>query len=127
LPAVRPIVAPQQILHARQVVQAIYVDPKIKEYVLDLVFATREPATNGLEELKGLIAYGASPRATIYLIATAKAHAFLQGRGYVTPDDIKQVALDVLQHRVIVTYEAEAEEVTSADIVRTILDHVEVP
>jgi MoxR-like ATPase len=124
---VRPVVRPEQILHAREVVRGIYVDPKIKEYVLDLVFATREPANNGLAELKGLIAYGASPRATIYLVTAGKAHAFLQGRGYVTPEDIKQIATDVLQHRVIVTYEAEAEDVTSADIVRTILDHVQVP
>jgi MoxR-like ATPase len=127
LPPARPVVHPDQILHARQVVRGIYVDPKIKEYVLDLVFATREPEQSGVEALSGLIAYGASPRATIYLISTAKAHAFLQGRGYVTPEDVKQVAADVLQHRVIVTYEAEAEDVTSADIVRTILDHVEVP
>jgi MoxR-like ATPase len=145
LPPARPVVQPEQILHARQVVRGIYVDAKIKEYVLDLVFATREPVRTGsaelgglaelsgsaewggLAELGGLIAYGASPRATIYLINTAKAHAFLQGRGYVTPEDVKQVATDVLQHRVIVTYEAEAEDITSADIVRRILDHVEVP
>jgi MoxR-like ATPase len=124
---VRPVVSPEQILHARQVVRGIYVDAKIKEYVLDLVFATREPEKDGLADLRGLIAYGASPRATIYLIATAKAHAFLQGRGYVTPDDIKQLATDVLQHRIIVTYEAEAEDVTSANIVQRILDQVEVP
>ena len=123
----RPVVHPDKILHARQVVRGIYVDPKIKEYVLDLVFATREPASSGVSELRNLIAYGASPRATIFLVTTAKAHAFLQGRGYVTPEDIKQVATDVLQHRVIVTYEAEAEDITSSDIVRTILDHVEVP
>jgi MoxR-like ATPase len=127
LPSVRPVVHPEQILHARQVVRGIYVDAKIKEYVLDLVFTTREPQNNGLADLSGLIAYGASPRATIYLISAAKAHAFLQGRGYVTPEDIKQVATDVLQHRIIVTYEAEAEDVTSHDIVRKILDHVEVP
>jgi MoxR-like ATPase len=127
LPPAQPVVRPEQIMHARQVVRGIYVDAKIKEYVLDLIFATREPENNGLAELDGLIAYGASPRATIYLVNTAKAHAFLQGRGYVTPEDVKQVATDVLQHRVIVTYEAEAEEITSADIVRRILDHVEVP
>jgi MoxR-like ATPase len=127
LPPVRPVVSPEQILHARQVVRGIYVDPKIKEYVLDLVFATRDPAKSGLPDLSELIAYGASPRATIYLITTAKSHAFLQGRGYVTPEDVKQIALDVLQHRIIVTYEAEAEDVTPADIVRTILNHVEVP
>jgi MoxR-like ATPase len=127
LPPVQAVIRPEQILHARKVVRGIYVDPKIKEYVLDLVFATREPGQNDLGELNPLIAYGASPRATIYLINTAKAHAFLQGRGYVTPEDVKQLAVDVLQHRIIVTYEAEAEDVTSADIVRTILDHVEVP
>jgi MoxR-like ATPase len=127
LPPVQAVIRPEQILHARKVVRGIYVDPKIKEYVLDLVFATRKPGQNDLGELNPLIAYGASPRATIYLINTAKAHAFLQGRGYVTPEDVKQLAVDVLQHRIIVTYEAEAEDVTSADIVRTILDHVEVP
>ena len=127
LPPARAVVSPGQILQARQAVRGIYVDAKVKEYVLDLVFATREPEDGGLEELGGLIAYGGSPRATIYLINTAKAHAFLQGRGYVTPEDVKQVATDVLQHRVIVTYEAEAQDITSADVVRTILDHVEVP
>jgi MoxR-like ATPase len=127
LPPVRPVVRPEQIIHARQVVRGIYVDTKIKEYVLDLVFATREPENNGLAELSGLIAYGASPRATIYMIQTARAHAFLQGRGYVTPEDVKQVATDVLQHRIIISYEAEAEDISSADIVRTILDHIEVP
>ena len=127
LPPARPVVSPTQILHAREVVRNVYVDPKIQEYVLDLVFATRQPADYGLLDLGPLIAYGASPRATIYLIATAKAHAFLQGRGYVTPEDVKQVAADVLQHRVIVTYEAEAEEISAADLVRLVLDHVEVP
>jgi MoxR-like ATPase len=127
LSPVVPVVRPSQLLHARDVVRSIYVDQKIKEYALDLVFATRRPEGDGLERLQGLIAFGASPRATIYLVAAARAHAFLQGRGYVIPDDIKQIALDVLQHRVIVTYEAEAEEVSAADIVRTILDHVQVP
>jgi len=127
LPPVRPVVTPEQILHAREVARTIYVDPKVQEYVLDLVFATREPEEHGLDDLQLLIAYGASPRATIYLVAAAKAHAFLQGRGYVTPEDVKQVATDVLQHRVIVTYEAEAEEIAAADVVRQILDQVEVP
>ena len=116
-----------QILQAREVVRDIYTDPKIQEYVLDLVFATRQPEDHGLAGLRLLIAYGASPRATIYLVAAAKAHAFLQGRGYVTPEDVKQVATDVLQHRVIVTYEAEAEEISSAAIGRQILDQVEGP
>lgn len=127
LAPVRPVVHPEQILNARKAVRGIYVDQKIKEYVLDLVFATRDPEKHGLKDVHGLIAYGASPRATIFLVSTAKAHAFLQGRGYVTPEDVKQVAMDVLQHRIIVTYEAEAEDVTSADIVKTVLDHVEVP
>jgi len=127
LPPIRPIVQPQQILSARAMVRGIYVDAKIKDYVVDLVFATREPEKNGLSDLRAFIAFGASPRATIYLVNTAKAHAFLQGRGYVTPEDVKQVAMDVLQHRIIVTYEAEAQDITSSEIVRTVLDHIEVP
>jgi MoxR-like ATPase len=127
LPPIHPVISPEAIVRARGVVSQIYVDEKIKDYVLDIVFATREPEGFDLADLKPLIAYGASPRATIYLITTAKAHAFLHGRGYVTPEDIKQVAMDVLRHRIIVTYEAEAEELTSEDIVRKILDQVEVP
>jgi MoxR-like ATPase len=127
LPLVHPVISPEAIVRARGVVGEIYVDEKIKDYVLDIVFATREPEEFDLADLKPLIAYGASPRATIYLITTAKAHAFLHGRGYVTPEDIKQVAMDVLRHRIIVTYEAEAEELTSEDVVRKILDQVEVP
>jgi len=127
LAPVAPVVTPEQVLHAREVARTIYVDPKIEEYVLDLVFATREPASHDLVDLRPLIAYGASPRATIYLVATARAHAFLQGRGYVIPEDVKQVAPDVLRHRVIVTYEAEAEDISSIDVVHRILDQVEVP
>jgi MoxR-like ATPase len=127
LPPVHPVISPEAIVRARGVVSEIYVDEKIKDYVLDIVFATREPEKFDLADLKPLIAYGASPRATIYLITTARAHAFLHGRGYVTPEDIKQVAMDVLRHRIIVTYEAEAEELTSEDVVRRILDQVEVP
>ena len=127
LPPVNPVISPQAIVRARGVVSEIYVDEKIKDYVLDIVFATREPEEFDLADLQPLIAYGASPRATIYLITTAKAHAFLHGRGYVTPEDIKQVAMDVLRHRIIVTYEAEAEELTSEDVVKRILDQVEVP
>jgi MoxR-like ATPase len=127
LPEVRPVINPVDLLHARQVVRQIYVDEKIKEYVLDLVFATRQPSQNGLDGLEPLIAFGASPRASIYLVMAARAHAFLKGRGFVTPEDIKQVAPDILRHRVIISYEAEAEEVTSADIVQRILDQIEVP
>ena len=127
LPPVQPVISPQAIVAARELVNEIYVDEKIKEYVLDIVFATREPAAYQLGNLGTMIAYGASPRATIYLIQAAKAQAFLNGRGYVTPDDIKQIALDVLRHRVIVTYEAEAEEMTGESIVQHILDEIEVP
>ena len=127
LPPVKPVLTPAQILRAREVTRGIYVDAKIQEYVLDLVFATREPENHGLADLAPLIAYGASPRATIYLVTAAKAHAFLQGRGYVIPEDVKQIAIDILQHRLIVTYEAEAEEIGATDIVRQILDQVEVP
>ena len=98
----------------------------MKDYIVDVVWATREPATYRLE-LEGLVRYGASPRATIYLALTSKAQAFLEGRGYVTPQDVKAVAYDVLRHRVIVSYEAEAEEVASEKVIKDILDHVKVP
>ncbi len=127
LPEVTPVIHPSHLLHARHIVSQIYVDEKIKEYVLDLVFATRQPGQNGLTDLQALIAFGASPRASIYMIMAARAHAFLYGRGFVTPEDIKQIAPDVLRHRIMISYEAEAEEITSADIVQTILDHIEVP
>lgn len=127
LPEVRPIVTPDEILQARQSVRGIYIDDKIKEYILDLIGATRAPATFGLSELDPLISYGASPRAGIFMIAAARAQAFITGRGFVTPDDIKQIAPDVLRHRVITTYEAEAEEISSADIVQRLLDRIEVP
>ena len=124
---VHAVITPDQIVRAREMVRRIYVDDKIKEYVLDIVAATRLPTGEALEDLPQLIAYGASPRASIFMVEAARAHAFVKGRGYVTPEDIKQLAPDVLRHRVITTYEAEAEEVTSDDIVRRILDHVEVP
>jgi MoxR-like ATPase len=127
LPAVRPVLEPADILRARQAVKQIYVDDKIKEYILDIIQATRSPSSTGLADLKSLIAFGASPRASIYLVEAARAHAFLKGRGFVTPEDIKQLAPDVLRHRIITTYEAEAEEITSASIVQRILDQVEVP
>ena len=127
LPQVNHVITPEDILSARAAVRHIYVDDKIKEYVLDLVSVTRYPGNNGLSHLKSLIEFGASPRASIYLIDAARAHAFIQGRGFVTPEDIKQMAPDVLRHRIITTYEAEAQEITSADIVQRILDHVDVP
>jgi len=126
-PKAEPVITPEEILAARRVVSEIYVDPKIKDYIVDVVLATREPKRYGLDSLEGLIAWGASPRATIYLTLAAKAHAFLRHRGYATPEDIKSIGADVLRHRIIVTYEAEAEELTSEDIVRQVFDHVEIP
>jgi len=127
LPSVKPIIDPEQIRRAREMVKQVYVDDKIKNYVLNLVLTTRNPGNNGLGDLRPFIAFGASPRAGINLILSARAHAFIKGRGFVTPEDVKQVAPDVLRHRVITTYEAEAENVTSADIVQRILDYTDVP
>ncbi|MBN1477601.1 MoxR family ATPase [Candidatus Sumerlaeota bacterium] len=126
LPVPAKVTTPADILRAREVLDLIYVDPKIKQYVIDLVFATRDPAQAGLD-IGDLIEYGASPRASINLILAAKAHAFLRHRGYVTPEDIKAVAKDVLRHRLILSYEAEAQELTTDSIVQRILDTVEVP
>ena len=123
---VQPAVSLDEILAARRVTDAIYVDDKIKRYIVSLVVATREPRAFGLS-LDGLIRYGASPRATIGLTLAAKAWAFLRGRGYVTPQDVKAIAADVLRHRVAVTYEAEAERITPESVVGTILDHVAIP
>jgi MoxR-like ATPase len=127
LPSVNPVIDPEQILRAREMVRQVYIDEKIKNYVLNLVLTTRNPGNNGLGDLRPFIAFGASPRAGINLILAARAHAFIRGRGFVTPEDIKQVAPDVLRHRVITSYEAEAENVTSADIVQRILDYTDVP
>ena len=127
LPTINPVVSPSDILRARELVRQIYVDDKIKEYVLDLVLTTRTPGSNGLSDLNNLIDFGASPRASINLITSARAHAFLKGRGFVTPEDIKQIAPDVLRHRIITSYEAEAENITSDHIVQRILDHTQVP
>ena len=127
LPKIEPVVSPQDILHARKTVRDIYVDDQVKDYILDLVMATRYPQDNGLSSLRSLISYGASPRASIYMVTAARANAFIQGRGYVSPEDVKAIAQDVLRHRVIPTYEAEAEAISSSQIVSTILEHVEVP
>ena len=122
----QPVVTPEQILRARKVVDSVYMDDKIKNYIVDLVFATRDPKSYNID-IAGLIQYGASPRATIYLAIAAKAYAFLQGRGYVTPQDVKTIGMDVLRHRVIVSYEAEAEDMTSETIIKRIFDEVSVP
>ncbi len=124
---VQPVVTPDEIIRARKAAEMIYMDPQVERYIVDLVLATRDPATYGLDDLKDLIAFGGSPRATICLARTARAHAFLNRRGFVTPDDVRAMGMDVLRHRVLVTYEAEAEEVTPEDVVRRILDSVEVP
>jgi MoxR-like ATPase len=123
---IEPVISPEEILEARKVVDQIYIDEKIKDYIVDIVDATRQPDSYGME-LGNMIAYGASPRATIYLTVAAKAYAFIQGRGYVTPQDVKSIGMDVLRHRVIVSYEAEAEEKTSEDIVQYIFDNIQVP
>ncbi|KAB2644803.1 MAG: MoxR family ATPase [Verrucomicrobia bacterium] len=123
---VERLVSKEQILRARDVVNEIYVDEKVKDYIVDLVWATREPAVYKLK-LDGLIRYGASPRATIFLTLAAKAHAFLHGRGYVTPHDVKSVGLDVLRHRVAVSYEAEADSITSEEVIGRIFEGLPVP
>ncbi|MCB4792005.1 MAG: MoxR family ATPase [Elusimicrobia bacterium] len=127
LEKVNPVITPEDIKKVKAIVHDIYVDEKVKNYIVDIVFATRKPEDYKLENLKSLIAYGASPRATICLTLAAKAYAFIKGRGYVTPEDVKEIGLDVLRHRVIPTYEAEAEETTSEDIVKQVFDGVEVP
>jgi len=124
--SVQPVVTPAQILTARKTVDSVYMDDKIKNYIVDLVFATRDPQAYKIE-IADLIQYGASPRATIYLALAAKAYAFLQGRGYVTPQDVKTIGMDVLRHRVIVSYEAEAEDLTSESVIKRIFDEVPVP
>ena len=121
------VVSSQEILDAQSVILDIYVDEKVEDYVLNLVFATRNPAENGLNDLEGIIDYGASPRATINLIRAAKARAFTEHRGYITPEDIRYIGADVLRHRVILTYEAEAEELTSEDVIQRLFEVVEVP
>jgi MoxR-like ATPase len=124
---VKPVVSPKDILKARNAMAEIYMDEKIERYILDIVFATRNPKEYGIPDIAQLISYGASPRATINLALGAKAYAFIKRRGYVIPEDVRAVSLDVLRHRVAVTYEAEAEEVTSESIVQEILNKIEVP
>jgi MoxR-like ATPase len=126
-PVARAVLDPARVLRARRSVQNVYVDDRVKEYVLDLVGATRDPAAVGLTDLKPLIEYGASPRAAIYLLRAAKAHALLAGRNYVTPDDVKALGLDVLRHRVILTYRADAEGVGPDALLERILSAVPVP
>jgi MoxR-like ATPase len=123
---IKPVIKPADIAEVRSVIDEIYIDEKVKDYIVDIVCATRDPKKYGLD-LANLISYGASPRATIFLAVAAKAHAFIQQRGYVTPQDVKSIGLDVLRHRVIVSYEAEAEDKASEDVIKTIFDSIEVP
>ena len=124
---VEHVATPEAILEARGRIADLYMDDRIVDYIVDIVHATREPAAAGLKDLVPLIEFGASPRATISLAQASRAHAFLRGRAFVTPDDVKAIAPDVLRHRVLTTYEAEAEEVTSDEIVRRVLATVESP
>ncbi len=121
------IVSPEEILSAQSIIQEIYVDEKVEDYVLNLILATRNPQDYGLKDLEGIIDFGASPRATINLVRAAKARAYTEHRGYITPEDIRYIGADVLRHRVILTYEAEAEELTSDDIIERLFEVVEVP
>ncbi|MBE7462223.1 MAG: MoxR family ATPase [Planctomycetes bacterium] len=124
---VKPVLEPDQILHMQSLVKRVYLDDKVRDYVLELVTATRHPEAYQLKDLKNLIEFGASPRASIYLCHAARAGAFLAGRGFVTPQDVKDIAYDVLRHRVILSYEAEAEEISSEQVVKRILESVPVP
>jgi MoxR-like ATPase len=124
---IRNVATPQEIMAARHRISELYMDERIVDYIVDIVHATRAPTEAGLKDLAPLIEYGASPRATIALAQASRAHAFLRGRAFVTPDDVKAIAFDVLRHRVLTTYEAEAEEVTSDDVVRRVLDKIESP
>ena len=124
---VESVVDPEDILEARKVIDSIYIDENLQDYIINLVTATRDPKENQLSSYEGMIQFGASPRASIFLNRAAKAFAFLQRRGYVVPHDIKSIGMDVLRHRVILTYEAEAENVTADDILKSLFDTIEVP
>jgi len=126
-PPVDPVIHPRDLLRARAIANKIYIDDKVKDYLVEIVHATRDPAAHDLSDLARLIEFGASPRATIALAVASRSHAFLQGRGYVTPHDVKSIGMDVLRHRVLVTYEAEAEEKTSEDIVQRLFEEIPVP
>ena len=127
IPAINAVISPEDIMRARKLVHEVYVDEKIEKYILDIVFATRSPKDFGLDELTDLISYGGSPRATINLALGARAMAFIRRRGYVIPEDVRSICHDVLRHRIAVTYEAEAEDITSETIITKILNRVEVP
>ncbi len=125
--SLKPIITKQKIFAAQKIINDIYVDEKVEEYILNLVFATRNPEKYALDDLQNLIEYGASPRASINLVLASKARAFIEHRGYITPEDVRYIGADILRHRIILTYEAEAEEITSDDIVQRLFDTIEVP
>ena len=127
LEPVRPVLDPKEILEVQKIVEKIYIDEKIENYIVDIVFATRMPAKYGLNDLQSLVSFGASPRASVSLALASRAYAFLQGRGYVIPEDVRAVCHDVMRHRIGLTYEAEANNITSDDIITDILDKVAVP
>jgi MoxR-like ATPase len=127
LPKAKQVISIEQILKAKELVKEVYLDEKIEQYIIDLVFATRRPKEYGLDQLEFLIGYGASPRASINLALAAKAYAFINKRGFVIPEDVRAICPDVMQHRIGLTYEAEAEDITKADIVRKIMEVVQVP
>ncbi|MFO7810471.1 MAG: MoxR family ATPase [Candidatus Delongbacteria bacterium] len=124
---IRPVITPEEIIRVRKIIREIYIDEKVEKYIVDIVNATRTPEKYGLKDIESLIDFAASPRASIYLVLAAKAQAFMKRRGFVTPEDVRTIGMDVLRHRIAVTYEAEAEEITSEDIVKKIFDKVEIP
>ena len=124
---INPVVTPDKIIDAQNVINEIYVDEKVEDYVLKLIFATRNPIKYDLKDMDGIIDFGASPRATINIVRAAKARAFTEGRGYITPEDVRYIGADVLRHRVILTYEAEAEELTTEDVINRLFEKIEVP
>ena len=124
---VNPVVTPEMIIDAQNIINEIYVDEKVEDYILKLIFATRDPLKYELNDMDGIIDFGASPRATINLVRSAKARAFTEGRGYVTPEDVRYIGHDVLRHRIILTYEAEAEDLTSDLVIDRLFEKIEVP
>ena len=124
---IKPVVTPHKIIDAQDVINEIYVDEKVEDYVLKLIFATRNPIKYDLKDMDGIIDFGASPRATINIVRAAKARAFTEGRGYITPEDVRYIGADVLRHRIILTYEAEAEELTTEEVINRLFEKIEVP
>ena len=122
-----PVIAPEKVLEARKVVDEIYIDEKVEQYIIDLVFATRNPAKYQMDDMNELINFGASPRASINLNLAARAHAFMEHRAYVTPEDVRMIAMDVLRHRIIPTFEAEAENISPEDLIEKIMGTIQVP